>query len=257
VASPAAAAELNFVDRLRIALGIDPEEDEFSDDNSRFNLLTGGRQPEQITNFAGLDMQRFGVGAYAGLLLSPTPGRDGLAMRLIGAQSVDEYRTPTGSIRNQTLRAALTPGYRISRPGFELSAFAGVEIAARVRLPITRRTQIEPDVGMRMSADTWWQPIAPVMISANLSMTTIDAFFAARVASGIRVFDVWTGPEISASTDIWGQTLRVGGHVTSMRTANVELSFAAGYAFDSFGRQGIYTRLGITLRERDPMTIMP
>jgi hypothetical protein len=95
------------------------------------------------------------------------------------------------------------------------------------------------------------------MLTANLSMTTIDASFSGRFASGLRVMNVWAGPEILVSSDIFGQQLRIGAHVTGMQTANYEFSLAAGYGFDSFGRSGLYSRLGITLRERHRMTIMP
>ena len=219
--------------------------------------LSGGFRPEQALYFSGFDLQRYSFGGYVGAVWSPLPGRDGVLMRLFAADGIDSFVTPKITYRSQSMRAAITTGYRIARPGFELSAHAGIEALARVSLPITKATRLQPDVGMRLSADIWWEPIDAVMIAANLSMTTIEATFYGRVASGIRILDIWTGPEVSASSDIYKQELRVGAHVTGVRYGPYEFSAAAGYGIDSFGRSGAYGRLGFTLREVDPITIMP
>lgn len=219
--------------------------------------LSGGMRPEQALYFAGFDVQRFGYGGYVGTVWSPVSGRDGFLFRLFAADSIDSYRTPKTTFRSQSLRAAAVPGYRISRPGFELSAYAGLEGLARVPLPFTKTSRLTYDFGMRLSTDIWWEPFNAVMIAANLSMTTIEASFYGRLATGVRIMTIWTGPEISASTDIFGEQYRAGLHVTGVRYGPYEFSAAAGYAFDSFGRSGAYGRLGVSLRTIDPITIMP
>lgn len=227
------------------------------DRDAPLSWLSGGFRPEQVLYFSGFDVQRYGFGGYVGALWSPLPGRDGVLVRLFAANGVDSFVTPQRIIQSQSMRAAITTGYRINRRGFDLSATAGIEALARVALPITKATRLQPDFGMRLSADIWWEPLDAVMLAANLSMTTIEASFYGRLAGGVRILDVWAGPEISASTDIYKQDYRVGAHVTGMRYGPYEFSAAAGYAFDSFGRSGAYGRLGFTLREVDPMTIMP
>lgn len=238
-----------------------PETDEASaatrSKSAPLSWLSGGMRPEQALYFAGFDLQRFGYGAYAGTVWSPVSGRDGFLVRLFGADGIDSFRTSKTILRSESVRAALMPGYRINRNGFELSAYSGLEFFARIPLPITRTTRLQPNYGMRLSADVWWEPFDAVMIAANLSMTTIESSFYGRVATGVRIFNVWTGPEFSASTDIYGQQYRAGVHVTGVRFGNYEVSGAAGYAFDSFGRSGAYGRVGFSLRSVDPITIMP
>ena len=231
--------------------------DNIRDRSAPLSWLSGGFRPEQVLYFSGFDVQRYSFGGYVGAVWSPLPGRDGMLVRLFAADGIDSFLTPKITYRSQSMRAAITTGYRINRPGFELSAHAGVETLARVSLPITKATRLQPEFGMRLSADIWWEPIDAVMIAANLSMTTIEAAFYGRLAGGIRIMDIWTGPEISASSDIYKQQVRVGAHVTGVRYGPYEFSAAAGYGFDSFGRSGAYGRLGFTLREVDPITIMP
>ncbi|MDB5624503.1 MAG: hypothetical protein JWR73_305 [Tardiphaga sp.] len=235
----------------------DDGSEEGSSPYAPLDWLSGGYSFDQVLYFGGIDMQRYGFSAYVGTAWSPAPGRDGFLLRLFASDGFDSFRTPKTTLYSHTLRAALTPGYRISRSGFELSAYAGVEILGRAALPFRKTTRVQSDFGMRLSANFWWEPRDAVMLAANLSMTTIEASFFGRLATGVRIFNVWTGPEISASSDIFSQQYRIGAHVTGMRSGPYEFSTAAGYAFDSFGRGGAYGRFGITLRNSDPMTIMP
>ena len=156
--------------------------------------LSGGFNFEQALYFGGIDMQRYGFGAYVGTVWSPSPNRDGLLFRLFASDGIDSFRTPKTTFSSHTMRAAFTPGYRISRSGFELSAYAGVDVLARANLPINKTTRLQPDFGMRLLADFWWEPRNAMMIAANLSMTTIEASFYGRLAAGIKIFDIWTGP---------------------------------------------------------------
>lgn len=230
---------------------------ETPDKTAPLDWLSGGHGFEQMLYFGGVDMQNYGFGAYVGAVWSPAPRRDGFLLRLFASDGLDSFRTPKTTLSSHTMRAAFTPGYRISHNGFEVSAYAGVEILGRIALPTSKTTRLQPDFGMRLAADFWWEPRDAVMIAANLSMTTIEAAFYGRVATGLRVFNIWAGPEISASSDIFSQQYRIGAHVTSMRHGPYEFSTAAGYAFDSFGRNSAYGRFGISLREFDVMTIMP
>ncbi len=237
---------------------VDPDAvDDIRKRSAPLDWFIGTYRPQQVLYFAGFDVQRFSSGGYAGAVWSPLSGTDGLLFRLFAADGIDSFRAPKRTFISESMRTAAMTGYRINRSGFELSAYAGFEALARVYLPITKATRLQPQVGMRLSADIWWQPIDDAMISANLSMTTIEASFYGRLASGMRILDVWTGPEVSANTDIFGEQYRVGAHVTGLRYGPYEFSAAAGYGFDSFGRSGAYGRLGVTLREIDPITIMP
>ena len=219
--------------------------------------LSGGMRPEQALYFAGVDIHRFGYGGYTGAVWSPMSGRDGVLFRLFAADSIDSYRTPKITYVSQSLRTAVMPGYRINRPGFEISAYAGLEGLARVPLPYTKTSRLTYEFGMRLSADIWWEPRDAVMMSANLAMSTVEASIYGRLASGVRIMNVWAGPEISAATDIFSQQYRAGLHVTGLRYGPYEFSAATGYAFDSYGRSGMYGRLGVSLREVNSTVIMP
>ena len=252
---PRAHAEIELSDVWSAADLSSPEN--IRDRSAPLSWLSGGFRPEQVLYFAGFDLQRFGFGGYIGAVWSPLSNKDGVLLRLFAADGIDSFRTPKKTYVSQSTRAAIMPGYRISRSGFELSAYAGFDALARMPLPITKAARLQPDFGMRLSADIWWEPFNAVMLAANLSMTTIEASFYGRLASGVRIFDVWTGPEISASSDIYNQQYRVGAHVTGVHHGPYEFSAAAGYGFDSYGRSSAYARLGFTLREVDPMMIMP
>ena len=88
------------------------------------------------------------------------------------------------------------------------------------------------------------------MLTSAFYARTIARSYGARLAAGWRVFDAfWLGPEMSGSRDEFSRQTRVGLHVTGLQSGAVEWSAAAGFVRDSFGRSGVYTRVGAALRQ--------
>ena len=87
------------------------------------------------------------------------------------------------------------------------------------------------------------------MLAANVSASSVGPSYWTRVAGGVRAFDaVWLGPEVQALGGPNYQQVRIGGHVTSLRSGMFEWSAGIGFATDSDRRSGMYGRLGVLAR---------
>lgn len=212
--------------------------------------LSGGSRPAPALYFAGFDVWRLGYGGYGGAeWIAATRGDLGFVVRVFGAGSLDLYKATTTTFRTRTISGAILPGIRFSKDKFEVKAFAGLDMQSRIQLDPNFVYLQRPHVGLRVTADLWWEPTDQAMIAVSLSGTTIGSGRTGRVALGWRVFDAcWIGPEALASADVYSTQFRVGGHLTGLRVAGIEWSAGAGYLQDSLGRTGAYGRLAVSMR---------
>jgi hypothetical protein len=91
------------------------------------------------------------------------------------------------------------------------------------------------------------------MVVADASLSSIATSNSARIGYGWRVFEdmlggVYIGPEVQYFGSDGYRHFRVGAHITSMKTDDVEWSAAAGWAHDSQGRVSPYLRLNLLKR---------
>ena len=107
--------------------------------------------------------------------------------------------------------------------------------------------------GLRAAADLWYEPTPNTMVAADVSLSTIATSNTARIGFGWRIFEdmlggIYAGPEAQYFGSVGYRQLRLGTHITSMKTDDVEWSAAAGRADDSRGRVSPYLRLNVLKR---------
>ena len=128
--------------------------------------------------------------------------------------------------------------------------FAGLELERRTLTPGLPAQTSNVRIAAHVAAETWWEPIPAMMLTSSLSATNNLKAWSARGAAGWRAFDqVWTGPEILASGDVFSRQFRIGGHLTGLKLAAFEWSVAAGFVQDNFARNGLYGRVGLLVRQ--------
>jgi hypothetical protein len=91
------------------------------------------------------------------------------------------------------------------------------------------------------------------VVVVDVSLSSIATSNSARIGYGWRVFEdmlggVYVGPEVQYFSSDGYRHFRVGAHITSMKTDDVEWSAAAGWADDTQGRVGPYLRLNVMKR---------
>ncbi len=87
------------------------------------------------------------------------------------------------------------------------------------------------------------------MIALDGSIASIELIGSARAAIGWEFVEpFFVGPEAQAFWCTGYRELRFGAHVTGYRIDALEWSAAGGWAADSFGRGGLYLRLGVNAR---------
>ncbi len=130
------------------------------------------------------------------------------------------------------------PGWRIKRGDAEFKFFMGPDIQ------LHRLSPDDPDnklrgrsFGLRVAAELWYEPTADMMIAADVSLSSIATSDTARVAYGWQVLNdmlggIYVGPELQYFGSDGYQQLRLGAHLTTLKTADIEWSAAAGWARD-------------------------
>jgi hypothetical protein len=206
-----------------------------------------------ILVFAGTDLWRFGQFVHGGVLLSPTSlDADGFTLKLmVGAGRYTYFSGGLGQdVDGRMFSASALPGWRFRRGAFTVTLFAGAEVQDHRLAPDDPTARLRGfHVGARVAAEVWVEPDAQTMVAADTSLGSIGPTGSLRAAFGWRLFaPVYIGPEAQM---IWCgnfQQMRVGAHVTGLRTDRFEWSAAAGWALDSDSRDGPYLRLGVLAR---------
>jgi hypothetical protein len=205
--------------------------------------------------FSGADLWRDSFFVHSGLLWSPDAlGRDGFTLKVMSGGGVYRYRS--GALGNaqvigRELSAAILPGWRFTRGKVAISVFAGVDARVHWLFPADPGSRLNATAfGLRGALDLWYQIDPDTMIAADASASSIGPSYIARAAFGWRLFDsFYAGPEVQVLGDNDYRQLRVGAHLTGLKTDIVEWTGALGQAWDSDGRASAYGRLGFILRD--------
>jgi hypothetical protein len=214
--------------------------------------LSGGTKVERVLLHAGFDIWRYGRTGYGGFYWAPDGlNNDGFITRLFVSGGVERYDAGQKRSNTTIVRASPLAGWRFSQDKFEIKVFAGPELENRVLTPDIPAARFRgTQFGARVAAELWWEPMPDMMLTSAFSASTNAASRSARAAAGWRVLDqFWAGPEISASSDAFSTQVRIGAHLTGFRFDALEWSAAAGYVTDSFGRNGLYGRIGVLTRQ--------
>lgn len=208
--------------------------------------------------FSGRDIWRNGAFVYGGFLTAPGGfEQDGLMLKVLLSGGLYRYTAKdlgTDVIGAEWL-AQIMPGWRIKRGNVELKVFFGLDIQRHRLWPDDPGNRLRGgDIGVRFAAELWAEPTPATMIAADISLSSIATNNAARLAFGWRVLeDIVGGFYIGPETQYFGSDgyrhLRLGAHITSMKTGGYEWSAAGGWAGDSDGRASPYVRLGFSARQ--------
>jgi len=214
----------------------------------------------QLMQFSGRDLWRNGVFAYSGFLYAPGGfERDGLMLKLLMSGGVYRYwpgNMPGQKVIGSEWQAQVLPGFRIKRGEAEMKIFFGPEWQMHWLWPDDIENRLRGrNFGLRFAGELWWEAAPDTLIAGDLSLSTLATSHSARIAYGRRITgellneeSFYVGPELQYfGADGYGQK-RIGLHVTSMRTEDIEWSVAIGYARDSDGHASPYVRLGLAQR---------
>lgn len=211
----------------------------------------------QTMMFSGRDVWRNGAFAYTGLLVAPGGfEQDGFMLKLLTSGGF--YRYWAGSLGEHVIGAEwqiqATPGVRIQRGPTELKLFMGPEWQMHWLSPDDPGNKLRgQNFGLRFAAELWSEPTPNTLIAGDVSLGTLATGQSARLAYGWRVTgeflnedSFFVGPEVQAFGSDGYRQGRVGAHITTMKTEDIEWSAAIGYARDSDGRSSPYFRLGLS-----------
>ena len=207
--------------------------------------------PEQILFFSGADIWRHGLFSHSGLLWAYRGLEgDGPVFKLLLNSGLYRYYSGRKEIVGFQAMGAALPGWRWHAPGWEVTAFAGLDVQDHRYLPNDPNNRLRgTHVGVRGGFDVWYEPVRNGMVTVSASLSTVGSGYWMRAAAGARFLDmIWLGPEFLAAGDQRYTELRVGGHITSVRLSSYEFSVGAGWAKDSDQRSSLYGRLGVLYR---------
>ena len=204
--------------------------------------------------FGGTDIWRDGAFLAGGLLWSPA-GLDtgGFTFKLLLGGG--RYVYPSSGLREDVdgtlISASALPGWRMTRDGLTIDVFAGPIVQDYRLTPYDPGSLLRgPYAGGQIAADLWYLPNPSTMMALDGSIASIELIGSARAAVGWRSSpeSFFIGPESQALWCKDYQQLRFGAHVTGYRIDALEWSAAAGWAIESFHREGVYLRIGFNTR---------
>ncbi len=217
-----------------------------ADDDARFIL------------FSGRDIWRNGVFAHGGLLFAPGGlDEDGYLLKVMLSGGLYRYNASSlGGERvvGAEMMAQVMPGFRVKRGDLEVKVFFGLDGENHRLWPDDPSNQLRGrSFGVRFAGDLWYEPTATTMIAADASLSSIATNQSARIAYGWHAFDgifdrFYVGPELQYFGSDGYRQLRLGAHITTMKTGDTEWSAAGGWAGDSDRRASPYVRLGVMTR---------
>ena len=204
--------------------------------------------------FSGTDLWRDGRFMHGGVLWSPGwLEREGFTLQAVF--SGGQYRYQSGALNNARVvgieeEVQLLPGWRFKRGALELKFFAGLDIKNNLTIPDDPSNRLHgTSAGARVAVNLWYEPTPSTMLAADASLTTIATGYSARLAYGWKLNDwFYLGPEAQNFACLGYRQVRVGAHLTALKTGAYEWSAAAGWASASDSRPGAYVRLGVLMR---------
>ena len=211
----------------------------------------------RIILFSGRDLWRNGAFAYSGLIFALGGlEEDGFLLKILLSGGLYRYDSESlgERVTGAESLAQVLPGWRIKRGNAEFKFFMGPEMQKHRLWPDDPTNRLRGDsFGLRAAAEIWYEPTATTMIATDVSLSSIATSNSARAAYGWRVFEdmlggVYVGPEIQYFGSDGYRHLRLGAHITSMRTDDIEWSAAIGWASDSMRRTSPYVRLNLMKR---------
>ena len=213
----------------------------------------------QTMLFSGRDIWRNGAFAYGGFMHAPGGfDQDGLFLKVLvsgGLYRYDAANLGGARVTGAEWVAQVLPGWRIKRGDAEFKFFMGPDIQFHRLRPDDPDNKLRGrSFGLRLASELWYEPTPNTMIAADVSLSSIATSNTARIAYGWRILDdmlggVYVGPELQYFGSDGYRHLRLGAHVTTMKSADVEWSAAAGWARDSTGRSSPYVRLNLLKRQ--------
>ena len=219
----------------------------------------GDDEDATVILFSGRDIWRNGVFAYGGFVTAPGGFEDDGFM-LKALFSGGAYRYKAGDVGGEEVvglegTVQILPGFRIKRHGVEAKIFFGPDFEQHKLLSDDPGNRLQgTDIGLRFDAEFWTEPTPATMVAADVSLSTIATSDTARLAYGWRVCEdmfedgFYLGPEVQYFGADGYRHLRLGLHITELRTESYEWSAAIGIARDSDGISGPYVRIGFNVR---------
>ena len=210
----------------------------------------------RVILFSGRDIWRNGIFAHGGMIYAPAGvDQDGVLFKLLLSGGL--YRYNASSLGGQRVIGAeatvqVMPGWRVKRGDLEVKVFFGLDGEDHRLWPDDPSNQLRGrSFGIRFASELWYEPTPATMFAADASLASIATSHSVRAAYGWRVFDelFYLGPEIQYIGAGEYRHLRLGAHVTSMKTGIYEWTAAGGWAEDSDGRASPYLRLGMLKRQ--------
>ena len=208
--------------------------------------------------FSGRDIWRNGAFAYGGFVFAPGGlEQDGLLLKVLLSGGRYRYDAENlGGVRviGTEWLSQILPGWRIKRGDAEFKFFLGPEFQKHYLSPDDPANRLRGNsFGLRVAVDFWYEPTPDTMVAAEVSLSSIATSNSARIGYGWRVLEemlggVYLGPEIQYFGSDGYRHLRLGAHITSMKTDDVEWSAAVGWASNSQSRSGPYLRLNVLKR---------
>lgn len=220
-------------------------------------VRAGDSEDARVILFSGRDLWRNGAFTHTGLLIAPGGfEQDGLMLKTL--YGVGVYRYYSGYlgefVKGFEGQAQFMPGWRHKRGNLETKVFFGLDLQHHRLWPADAGNRLSGNaVGLRFAAEFWYDLAPDMVVFGDLSLSSVASSNSGRIAFGRMAMEemlggFYLGPEVAYFGSDGYRHLRLGFHITSMKTEANEWSAAAGWAGDNEKRASPYVRLNLSSR---------
>ena len=169
----------------------------------------------------------------------------GVRVRLGGILGSYSYVSATPGVdtvvgRESTVSALV--GYEWVSQGSSYAAYIGAEGQNRTLSkpdPGNKATGVA--IGVKASVDFMTNPTANTMVSGNLTYSSNNSAYYARLKAGMAMTDkIFVGPEVLLLGDKFYKQYRVGAHLTGAKFGRLQFGVSGGYLMDRDQGSGAY-----------------
>lgn len=210
--------------------------------------------------FSGRDLWRNGAFLHTGFLVAPGGfDRDGPMLKMLYATGVYRYYSNYlgDTVTGFEGQAQFLPGWRAKRGNLETKVFLGFDLQYHQLWPGDPSNRLSGNAaGLRVAVDFWYDLPPDMVVFGDISVSSVAGSSNGRIAFGrMAMQDIlggfYLGPETAYFSADGYSHLRVGVHITSIKTGDTEWSAAAGWAGDTDKRTSPYVRLNLAQRIAD------
>jgi outer membrane immunogenic protein len=209
-------------------------------------LLAGEEAANKVLAFSGLDVGKYSLDGWAGVLIAPSKDLDtsGARVWFLGNSGIYKYSAEDTSFHGTFSTGEALAGYGFEGDNYSINVLGGLNAINHMVSPFDPENKVQGTaLGIKGRVDAYLTPTQSTMVAGEAEYSTAFGTFYTTGKFGFDVTNgnnIYVGPMASWFGDERFKQWRVGGHLSNLKFGKVEIDISAGYANDSIVGTGAF-----------------